>query len=871
MARLTIASVLAAAALAAPAAATSLAAPEPVHPATYASASGAAVLAVDPSERYGRGGARYELTRDGRVLWAGERPFTLLDARVADDGTVAGYSYDNGLQELGGPDALHLLVVDPAGGLRLDAARPRADSRVVDGRREPWVSGLVFDAGGDRVVFRVQSYNESQIWQPYRLSTGAALPPQRPEAATAAGDVYRGIVDAQALAGTPLTLVHWTRSHWKKDELGVSFSLIDANGTVAWAVDWPRDRQVAAGDRAAQKLLDALGSTSAILDAGRPRAFTVLSVRSRERVSFVVEPAGGAWKVRESGRAPWSPPAEAAVVLPPAPERALRALEPVVLGGGRSSADAATRGVHQFDLDERGRVGFAREEGCAVTFVFGDGDSFRETALGRWEQGNCGWPLVAWTGGNRWLVAMEYASGTGGWSVDAATAAVRPFVLPEGVSLRAVAGRPGGGLVLLGERDGNTVLLWMDADGRPERSFSEPAHTSEAALSGATDVAVAPSGTVAVLASERVGVFDRNGRLARTIELRRAWGREPRYLSGISPDEDDGFIVDDFGAPAPLVRMRSDGSVRASLTPRYADGRPTGRLHRTRTGPDGSLWASDGEALLRVGEDGVAEAAIGSPSASAHLGEIAGVALDASDRIHAIDRRTGAVHVFGADGKPSHVCTPDPGDVEDAVHSPSLTVTGDGRVFARIDGRFLEGGFVEFTPSGVRAASHESQDMHRLSNPATGGFWAVRWQEVALVDEKGRTERAIERRLDRRWLGSLDSPVVAPDGSIAFVEFAGTPGGSAAHVFAPDGTPLALFPVPRSDPQQPLAYDGHTVAFWHEGEVRFTDVSGRPIARFRPPIEGREPRDWPLFIAADGRELWMLDATSRTMYRYAMP
>jgi hypothetical protein len=41
-------------------------------------------------------------------------------------------------------------------------------------------------------------------------------------------------------------------------------------------------------------------------------------------------------------------------------------------------------------------------------------------------------------------------------------------------------------------------------------------------------------------------------------------------------------------------------------------------------------------------------------------------------------------------------------------------------------------------------------------------------------------------------------------------------------------------------------------------------------ARFRPRLAG-EPRDWPLFIAAGGRELWMLDAPSRKMHRYEMP
>jgi len=65
-------------------------------PKTYASPSGEVTLLVDPSERSGAGEARYELNRNGAVVWSGVRPFTLWDASVADDGTVGGYGYSLG-------------------------------------------------------------------------------------------------------------------------------------------------------------------------------------------------------------------------------------------------------------------------------------------------------------------------------------------------------------------------------------------------------------------------------------------------------------------------------------------------------------------------------------------------------------------------------------------------------------------------------------------------------------------------------------------------------------------------------------------------------------------------------------------------------
>src|SRR5262245_47587758 len=92
-ARLTVA-----VALAAHVAHASLLGPPPVvNPARYRSPSGDYGLNVDPSHRYGEGSGTYRLTHRGQEIWAGERPFTLLQAAVTDEGVVTGYSYDGGV------------------------------------------------------------------------------------------------------------------------------------------------------------------------------------------------------------------------------------------------------------------------------------------------------------------------------------------------------------------------------------------------------------------------------------------------------------------------------------------------------------------------------------------------------------------------------------------------------------------------------------------------------------------------------------------------------------------------------------------------------------------------------------------------------
>jgi hypothetical protein len=72
-----------------------------LNPKDYDSPSGTYRLRVDPGNRYGAGKATYRLTKGGKEIWSGERPFTLWEAGVTDDGTVAGYAYTRGRDAIG--------------------------------------------------------------------------------------------------------------------------------------------------------------------------------------------------------------------------------------------------------------------------------------------------------------------------------------------------------------------------------------------------------------------------------------------------------------------------------------------------------------------------------------------------------------------------------------------------------------------------------------------------------------------------------------------------------------------------------------------------------------------------------------------------
>jgi sugar lactone lactonase YvrE len=710
---------------------------------------------------------------------------------------------------------------------------------------------------------------------------------------TPADDLSLSIVDAKPIRGTPLVLVHWSRIDWKKNLQGARFTLIELPGRVAWTLELPTDYQPSAANDDARERASRLMSMTAILETGKPLEFELRHAASSERVRYRVDTDESVgWKVEEAGRQSEPDPLpRPESIAASGPEKALRYLGSFKLGGTSTAPSSPIRDVHRFDLDDSGRYAFVRRDGsCDLTFVSGTtAKDARSIHLGRPGQQECSAPLVAWIEGNTWLVTIEYAkskSGPAGWWVDRATGAVRPFVLPAGVSsLRAIAASRGGGVVLLAESetaDGlvttiNTLVMRIDSFGNEDRGFSAAANGSDSELLSPDDVTVLASGEVAVVDVIRhsVALFRADGTFQRTIDLEKAWGREPSYTCGIAPDADGGFVVEDFNGRAPFVRMRIDGSVRAELLPRYGDGRPTGRLFRVQAGPDGTLWGSDGEALLQLGDDGLVTGSVGASASVDDLGEAAAVVLDAADRVYAVDRRTAAVHVFAPDGKLDHVCRPRAGDLKGSLTFPSLTVAHDGRVFLGLDDGVIERrGYLEFSAAGDRVARHRWEERSRAWNPAAGGFWAIRDDEVVAIDEKGRVTAEVARRRDRRWLGWITGIAVAPDGSLAVDASSRVftrDQESSLNLYTPNGTPIGLIQLRPSTSSPVFAYDGRNVAFWQSGEVSVLDAAGEPVARFQPRPQEREAADWPLFLAAQGRELWMFDGGEKTMHRYELP
>src|SRR5262249_11415611 len=93
---------------------------------TFKSPNGSITLRVIPSNTTGDGPATYVLRDRNKLVWKGEKQFTLWGADVSDDGRIFGYAYRNGAYSMGnhGDDMVDLWLIDTHGRERqIDAIR----------------------------------------------------------------------------------------------------------------------------------------------------------------------------------------------------------------------------------------------------------------------------------------------------------------------------------------------------------------------------------------------------------------------------------------------------------------------------------------------------------------------------------------------------------------------------------------------------------------------------------------------------------------------------------------------------------------------------------------------------------------------------
>lgn len=842
-----------------------------LDPSTYVSPSGEYALFVDPSARTGAGEGRYRFTRKGEELWSGTRPWTLREAEVTNDGLVGGYAYGAGPSG-GEGDSLTIVLLEANGTARLEELSKREGVSSCTSRPDPMVNGIFLDPDNDRMVVRFQTrlgilldsgdWKLGEHWATYVLSSGIAGRRLRPRAALEMDERLGPISAARALPGTGLVLVHW--GWYERDALGSVFTLHDAQGELRWRLDWRTEISGRDSSSPESALWQKLRQSGAILEVAAPGRFTLGDAAKLERATFEArrDEGTGTFEVREIARSLFEPRLQLGpTMLAPSgePEHLLRPQHLGTIVLGEAPALPPIHDVIEFGVDGRGRLGVLCGNHLRREFVLVEADG---AVLGTVElPGMPGGALfdMACVGGESWIVVTRPVTagvGQSAWWVE-----------PEAGRLVPIEGFNG---------TCSPELMSHDSGDPLPCRISGP-HDPQDPSSWVQALAMTSDGRVAVLSHfpQRVQLFSRTGELERAIVLKEAWGREPRYPTGMRADLDGGVIVHDQGEP-PIVRMDREGAVTAAFTPLFPDGNEFTLHGDVQVAPDGTLWTSDGYALLALDGTGVVQRVLGAERDAEALGKITALVVGPGDLLYAVDRRTGAVHVFDETGRRLHVCKPSAEDFADERVRRWLTVFASGEVFLSGD---ASKGLARFGANGERLGIGPATSADGLqkwyAQPGTGRMWVVGRSSVSLREADGRVLRSIERAPDGKWLHGLTDAAVARDGSLAVTSVETALGGRVVArllVCSPEGEASRFLDLPPDFvTYRSFAFDGRKLAclLWDSAfttSMGLVDLETGVVQRLA--LE-RSCVHWTPAFAADGSELWLFDG-ERRVERYRL-
>jgi hypothetical protein len=885
----------------------------PLHPKTYHSPSGAFSLFVDPSDRQGRGSADYHLLKGSREVWHGERPFTLRDVRVLDDGTVAGYGYTQGPEGWGGASRddygeFVVAVFDPQGKVRLKEAVRRGYNGAVfeDQYPQPEARGLVVDSANDRLIVLVADPDinrQNTAWQQYRLSAEKSLGTIRPKQNMADSDRLHWSHDPRPIPGTPLTLVQWYRSEWEPYLKGTHFAVVDMKGMPIWQRTLRDDYTIPGDEKAEDRLFEWFRANSAVLSVEAGGRFDLFFAKEGQRVSFAVQrDHAGAWKVTEIGRKQYNPPKQSIACQVTGqldeelPRISLDYLGAIELRGSapKSKSSFDEYDLRGFTIDKRGRFVFiqhgVRKEGGLVR-IDKQGAVVGRVPLPALKGEHEHWSGHASLGDDRFAVTKsQYGDEkrSKAWIADFASGKLAPLPDFECPSVDAMLGLPNGGFAVLATHHSKYTmekeLRAYDAKGRLQWKVGEGQPNEPETLFSPEDICLTPDGLIAVIEviGHKIKFYNQSGHFVRLIDLTQAWGREPRYPCEIEAMPSGELLVGDAVASGGVfVRMASSGKIRSEFSLRFPNGRQL--TSSIRPGPDGRMWTSQNRAILEVNYKGVVEHIVGEPPTAERLDGIAAATADRHGRLYALDEHTYCVHVFSLEGKPLFLCKPDPREIPAGrVGFPNLTVSDAGEILVSRDGNSSDntsGGYLRFSAEGRR------QGVVRLNldsiteewhfQPGTGRRWVRCYKEIALVDARDRVTKTIKRRPNGDWLDGPDALAVAPDGSMVVFDcgFLASAPNPSLNVYSADGEPVRTFPTPAVlGRHMKIAFNGEWIAATgYNGPLALVDRTGKSLLDFGVGKRLTPNQDRFLFFSSDGKELRILDAETQIVHRFALP
>ncbi len=857
----------------------------PLQPATYSSPSEEWILQVDPTERTGPCPADYVMTRSGQHVWSKRLPYTLTDARIDDQGYAAGCAddrVDSGPSPCG---LLRIVALAPAGEILVQETWPLEAGRV------HYVRNLVSDPQHHAVFFRLLVERDDGTFEEWRrldLRSGEVHGFRPHERCGLDPERDPDVLDLCPIAGTDLLAACWS----VKGDAGSSWA-----DDMLLTVVGPDGRPLASSKFPAE-IVEHVGRDDppTILPGQCAGAFGVWLRRSGVRADFSWTHAPGTTEclLQELSREPYAAPPDPALEDPDAETIELSLLERVELQAGREPALGPICSLKAFGFAGPGRLQAVRldeRQGWVFACLILDeeGNVLLERRLaplgGDSNTRRNWWPL----GKGRWLVAPDRYDEA--WSLDAflidsSTGESTPNQCAGLNKVVAVSASQDGGYVALGavfgsgkaiaRYDASGARLWLTSlEGVPD----DPTN-----LDSADDVAVSRSGVVAVVDpwKDALGLFGSDGKFIARLKLNELWDHDPIYVAHIEPDGEAGFLVfEDPGTPV-VHRIGLDGRIRSSFVPRHPDGsRDRWLAEYLQCAADGSLWTSDRNALLRLDQQGLADRVLGRARIAEALQDPGESIVDPLGRIAIQDEDTRAVHVFDQQGAQLFVAKPLPGDFEGSFSERDVLGSFDGRLLVRSEA--FGGAWLGFDEQGQRLGPIDLGGSSRFEcdavafAPEPGHYWVhgAPQRDVAVLRDTEKRELArTERRSDRRWFEELRRLSTDASGQLAVLEdlpYSG--GGSAVSWFDPRGRPLGQRTICRSVQGNVMASSEGwiAVASYNAPTVWLCRKADAHLMRWIPPDAALENWARHLGFSPDGRELWLVQASARALWRFALP
>jgi len=879
-----------------------------LNPAAYSSPSGLYQLAVVPSEANGSGSADYRLSFRGEEVWSGARPFSLWDAVVTDDGVVAGYAYERGVEPprwcgmgvIGaynsGRNGLAVFFLSKAGEtLRREPITPQK-SGAIELENPPYdspaVRGMIADFDRDVLLFRMQLIPGSgnTDWVTYRLSTGDDLGIHLPEIPVLEGeeegtvDVFRQVLRAERVPGTPFLLMHWylrDRSAGPNGRYAV-LSLLDFNGREVWNWMIPKEyssfKQYWLVDQSREELWNQV-----TVDR---RAFGFRSIHLKERFAFAIEPDSdkqSGWRVVETAREP-DPGSQTSSKLETVELEFLGTIElqqPV-------DRERPIAEISDFAIDSWGNFGFlGAGAGKDIRFirVSTNAEVLSDFVLNKAPLTEGGEIRIAPVSEDRWIVIQN---GEGertlarGWWLDAASGDLVELESAEFAFVDSVVPTQDGGFVTassiskssfkstkLERFDRYGVSLWKLFTHEFDEWLSFEAI---AWVPGVGVVALSDSG------SDSLVYFSTQGEYLRTVELETILNETPNYPSGLRADLNGGLLLYDFRGSPSCFRIDAAGKGADRWTPRLTDGQTIPIEGGVQAAPDGSLWTSDGMAFLRLDERGVVDQTVRALSTNGIPVYERIWTVDSRGQIYTFNSLTASVHIYASDGSFVRALKTENSDYEIRVEIHRITVDHRGTVYIHVN-EYGDSGREQLALAAngdrigfVDEATHSfSGEWH--SKPRTPGGWVLGSEEILLLDERMERMKTITKRANGDWLQYVNDGAVAEDGSLAVIAsplplMSEKP--AVVSIYDVAGEPVDAILLEEETRWARLAYNGTRLITGDDAGVFLYRLDGTPPLKFVP-SDWNADDGWLIpYFSPDETELWLDVGTAGSLRRYRL-